>query len=235
MPREEMKTRLESNVKKLRMENLLGRNLFRMSGGEKQKVACACADTSDAPVIVLDEPSSNLDLHSIRELADIIEQWKKNGKTVIVAEHRLYYMLPFADRLLNILQPLLANEEADDSENTKDFAALMEEIKKIYGAKFPSLEKKIKQFRYFHIVREETQYLWETLFCILRRCLKRANELLLGNSDYEHGIANLFYDAAIVAREFGLPAVLGTGFATRRFSDGQNIRVDGDKGEVYAV
>jgi len=41
--------------------------------------------------------------------------------------------------------------------------------------------------------------------------------------------------AAIVAREFGLPAVLGTGFATRRFSDGQNIRVDGDKGEVYAV
>lgn len=344
MPREEMKTRLESTVKKLRMENLLGRNLFRMSGGEKQKVACACADTSDAPIIVFDEPSSNLDLHSIRELADIIEQWKKDGKTVIVAEHRLYYMLPFADRLLNILQPLLANEEADDSESTKDFAALMEEIKKIYGAKFPSLEKKIKQLRYFHIVREETQYLWETLFCILRRCLKRTNKLLLGNSDYEHGIANLFYEelikacacgtlsesdrekitrrnskhplaekvwaaskllvfdsngetlkgisgstgtavgpariirspsefykmqkgdvlvceftdpewtplfklasavvadtgaalshAAIVAREFGLPAVLGTGFATSRFRDGQNIRVDGDKGEVYAV
>ena len=100
MPREEMKTRLESTVKKLRMENLLGRNLFRMSGGEKQKVACAGADTSNAPVIVLDEPSSNLDLHSIRELADIIEQWKKDGKTVIVAEHRLYYMLPFADRVL---------------------------------------------------------------------------------------------------------------------------------------
>lgn len=99
-PREEMKTRLESTVKKLRMENLLGRNLFRMSGGEKQKVACACADTSDAPVIVLDEPSSNLDLHSIRELAQIISQWKKDGKTIIVAEHRLYYMLPFADRVL---------------------------------------------------------------------------------------------------------------------------------------
>ncbi len=41
--------------------------------------------------------------------------------------------------------------------------------------------------------------------------------------------------AAIVAREFGLPAVLGTGFATQRFSDGQTIRVDGDKGEACAV
>ena len=41
--------------------------------------------------------------------------------------------------------------------------------------------------------------------------------------------------AAIVAREFGLPAVLGTGFATQRFSDGQTIRVDGNKGEAYSL
>ncbi|MCR4939419.1 MAG: ATP-binding cassette domain-containing protein [Treponemataceae bacterium] len=104
IPREEMKKKLADTVKRLRMDNLLGRNLFRMSGGEKQKVACACADTSDAPIIVLDEPSSNLDLHSIRELAEIIKQWKADGKTVIVAEHRLYYMLPYADRVLYLKQ-----------------------------------------------------------------------------------------------------------------------------------
>ena len=76
--REEMKDRLEGTVKKMRLENLLGRNLFKMSGGEKQKVACACADTSDTGIIVLDEPSSNLDLHSINELSRIIKIWKKN-------------------------------------------------------------------------------------------------------------------------------------------------------------
>ncbi|MCR5830259.1 MAG: energy-coupling factor ABC transporter ATP-binding protein [Lachnospiraceae bacterium] len=100
VPREEMKKRLEETVKKLGMEDLMNRNLFAMSGGEKQKVACACADTSNAPIIVLDEPSSNLDIYSIKELAQIIAQWKKEGKTVVVAEHRLYYMLPLADRVI---------------------------------------------------------------------------------------------------------------------------------------
>ncbi|MCR5430950.1 MAG: ABC transporter ATP-binding protein [Lachnospiraceae bacterium] len=100
VPREEMKKRLEATVKKLGMEDLMNRNLFAMSGGEKQKVACACADTSNAPIIVLDEPSSNLDIYSIKELAQIIGQWKKEGKTVVVAEHRLYYMLPLTDRVI---------------------------------------------------------------------------------------------------------------------------------------
>ncbi len=100
MSREEMDARLKRTVQKLKMDNLVGRNLFKMSGGEKQKVACACADTSDADIIVLDEPSSNLDLHTIRELADIIKKWKSEGKTVVIAEHRLYYILPIADRVL---------------------------------------------------------------------------------------------------------------------------------------
>ena len=98
--REEMKERLSETIKKLDMEGLTGRDLFEMSGGEKQKVACACADTSGAPIIVLDEPSSNLDIFSIGELAAIIAKWKEEGKTVIVAEHRLYYMLPLADRVI---------------------------------------------------------------------------------------------------------------------------------------
>ncbi len=98
--REEMKKRLDETIKKLGMENLTGRDLFEMSGGEKQKVACACADTSGTPIVVLDEPSSNLDIYSIGELAAIIAKWKEEGKTVIVAEHRLYYMLPLADRVI---------------------------------------------------------------------------------------------------------------------------------------
>ena len=112
--RNEMDERLRKTVRKLRMENLLGRNLFKMSGGEKQKVACACADTSDADIIVLDEPSSNLDLHTIRELSDIISLWKKEGKTVVIAEHRLYYALPIADRVLYLRDGKIMTECTPD-------------------------------------------------------------------------------------------------------------------------
>lgn len=247
------------------------------------------------------------------------------------------------DRLIHILQPLIADQEQSGvkEEDHKDFSVLMSQLKKIYGDKYPALEKKIEDFRYFHIVREESQYLWETIFCCVRRCLKRTNQLLLGNEDFESGIANLFaaelteackrgflseddrekikrrdsrhelsqkvwdaskllvFDsngdvlkgvsgsagiaigrvcvihgpeefhkmhkgdilvchltdpewtplfglasavvadtgsalshAAIVAREYGIPAVLGVGFATTKFQDGDTIRVDGDRGEV---
>lgn len=188
---------------------------------------------------------------------------------------------------------------------------------------------------------KETQYLWETVFYYVRKCLERTNMLLLSDTDYEHGVANLFAEeliaacergslsesdkekierrnskhplaqkvwdaskllvfdadgdvlkgvsgstgtaigkvciihgpeefykmqkgdvlvcqltdpewtplfnlasavvadtgsslshAAIVAREYGIPAVLGVGLATTRFKDGDTIKVDGDKGEV---
>ncbi|MCR4960954.1 MAG: ABC transporter ATP-binding protein [Lachnospiraceae bacterium] len=112
--RSEMEKRLKCTVDKLGMEKLLERNLFAMSGGEKQKVACACADTAATPIIVLDEPSSNLDLKSIEELAEIIGQWKKEGKTVVVAEHRLYYMLPIADRVIYMKEGKIESEFTSD-------------------------------------------------------------------------------------------------------------------------
>ena len=252
-------------------------------------------------------------------------------------------LLEDPDRLIHILQPLIADQEQSGvkEEDNKDFSALMNQLKEIYGDKYPALEKKIEDFRYFHIVREESQYLWETIFCCVRRCLKRINQLLLGNEDFETGIANLFAEelietckrgslsesgrekikrrnskhelsqkvwdaskllvfdsngdvlkgvsgsagvavgkvcvihgpeefhkmhkgdilvchltdpewtplfglasavvadtgsalshAAIVAREYGIPAVLGVGFATTKFQDGDTIKVDGDHGEV---
>lgn len=233
------------------------------------------------------------------------------------------------------------NGQASDNTEEKDFGKLMEQLKIVYGSQYPALEKKIKHFRYFHVVREESQYLWETLFYYVRQCLRRTNTLLLSDTDYESGVANLFAEelteackrgylseadkekitrrnekhplsqkvwdaskllvfdskgdvlkgvsgsagvavgkvcvihgpeefykmqkgdvlvcqltdpewtplfglasavvadtgsalshAAIVAREYGIPAVLGVGFATTKFKDGDTIRVDGDKGEV---
>lgn len=79
----------------------------------------------------------------------------------------------------------------------------MEQLKAIYGSKYPALKERIEDFRYFHVVREETQYLWETVFYYVRKCLKRTNMLLLSDTDYEHGVANLFAEELIAACERG--------------------------------
>jgi len=99
MEKKEILTRLDRVVKDLHLNKLLNRNIFELSGGEKQKIACAAIAMMDSEVIVMDEPSSNLDLRGIEELREIIEKWKKEKKTVIIAEHRLYYLRELADRL----------------------------------------------------------------------------------------------------------------------------------------
>lgn len=244
------------------------------------------------------------------------------------------------DRLINILRPIL-NENSNESNDIKDFSKLMESVKEIYGRKYQDVEKQIKYFRYFHVVREESQYLWETLFYYVRKCVRKINFILLGDENIDTGVANLFHKellevinrgnlneldkekinrrnekfplavkvweaskllifktdgdvlkgvsgstgiavgkvclinspkefykmkkgdilvchltdpewtplfklasavvadtgsalshAAIVAREYNIPAVLGVGFATTKFKDGDTIQVNGNIGEV---
>lgn len=112
-------------------------------------------------------------------------------------------LLENPDRLLHILQPLVASAETASGEKEQDFGKLMEQLKAIYGSKYPALKERIEDFRYFHVVREETQYLWETVFYYVRKCLKRTNMLLLSDTDYEHGVANLFAEELIAACERG--------------------------------
>lgn len=59
---------------------------------------------------VLDEPSSNLDISSIKDLTEVIRQWQSENKTVIVAEHRLYYLAPYADRIIYMKRGEICNE-----------------------------------------------------------------------------------------------------------------------------
>ena len=69
----------------------------------------------------------------------------------------------------------------------------MQNLQRIYGNKYPRIEKDIQHFRYFHVVREESQYLWEAVFYYVRQCVRRINILLLNSEDYKHGIVNLFH------------------------------------------
>ena len=100
VPQERMERCVAETARALRIENLLGRNIFALSGGEKQKIAFASVYAMNPEVYLLDEPSSNLDMTSIGELREHLRLIKSQGKTVIIAEHRLYYLMDVADRII---------------------------------------------------------------------------------------------------------------------------------------
>ncbi|MFD5869115.1 ABC transporter ATP-binding protein [Corynebacterium sp. NPDC060344] len=79
---------------------LLGRDLAGLSGGELQRVACACAMASGARTLLFDEPTSNLSPSGIRELRGIIARLKDDGNAIVVAEHRLHFLAGLADRVV---------------------------------------------------------------------------------------------------------------------------------------
>lgn len=94
----------------LNFTNLLDQNIFKLSGGEKQKIACGSVSVADNEIYVLDEPSSNLDLKAITELQKQLQFWKKQGKTVIIAEHRLHYLKDIVDRMIYLKEGKIEQE-----------------------------------------------------------------------------------------------------------------------------
>ena len=100
MPREEILSRMDLVVKEYEMEHLMGRSIFGLSGGEKQKLACAGVSMLSPDIVVLDEPTSNLDGEGIQMLKDVLIRWKKEGKTIVIAEHRLWFLKGNVDRVI---------------------------------------------------------------------------------------------------------------------------------------
>ena len=92
--------------------------VFQLSGGEKQKIACAGVSIMKPDIFALDEPSSNLDAASIMDLRRIIAHWKEQGKTIIISEHRLYYLRGLADRFIYMKEgQIIQDYSATEFEN----------------------------------------------------------------------------------------------------------------------
>ena len=100
MPEDEILSRVDEAAKELNIEKLLGRSIFELSGGEKQKISCASVSALRPEVMVLDEPTSNLDVHAIEELKQTLLGWKAAGKTIVIAEHRLSWLRDLCDRVI---------------------------------------------------------------------------------------------------------------------------------------
>lgn len=96
----EMQRRIDALSERIPIAHLLNRDIFALSGGEKQLLAIAAAYITCAPVIVLDEPSSNLDAELVDAMAKLLAILKSQHVSLIIAEHRLYYAMDIADRVI---------------------------------------------------------------------------------------------------------------------------------------
>lgn len=110
MPEQEVRSRVRRVVDELSLTPLLERSIFELSGGEKQKIACGSVGALEPDIVVLDEPTSNLDAEGINTLKNIIRHWKTEGRTIIIAEHRLYFMAGIADRVIYMENGTISEE-----------------------------------------------------------------------------------------------------------------------------
>lgn len=135
-PEKDIRERFTKTVRDFRLEKLMDRNIFHLSGGEKQKVACAGVSIMEPDVLVMDEPSSNLDAASILDLRKILAFWKSQGKTIIVSEHRLYYLRGLADRFI-----YLAEGQVSRDYSAAEFEQLTEQQRSNMGLRTFALER----------------------------------------------------------------------------------------------
>ena len=98
--REQVLSRVEQTIEYMRLASLRDRPPYRLSGGEKKRVALASVLVLDPEVLLLDEPTATLDPRSQSQIIDLIQQWKGSSKTVVSATHQLEIVEDIADRVL---------------------------------------------------------------------------------------------------------------------------------------
>ena len=100
--KKDMQERLQELLSLFPIAHLLNRSIFELSGGEKQILCLASSYIAGCKLILLDEPTSNLDHTYIEILANMLRRLKEQGITLLIAEHRLYYLREILDRLIHI-------------------------------------------------------------------------------------------------------------------------------------
>ena len=119
--REVINERIKEVEKEFHLEKLMNKNIFNLSGGEKQKIAIASIYALNPEIFILDEPSSSLDVKSMKELSLTIKKLKSLGKTIVIAEHRLWYLKDIVDRAIYLENGKIIREYSmDEIENLSE-------------------------------------------------------------------------------------------------------------------
>lgn len=125
---EYIRKRIKNTINELDIEKLEDRDVFSMSGGEKQLLAFASVYAMNPQIYVLDEPSANLDIAAMEKLSERMKVIKEKGYTVVVAEHRLAWIQKFADRIIYMKEGRIEQEFTSD-----EFKALSDLKRKQMG------------------------------------------------------------------------------------------------------
>lgn len=125
---EYIRKRIKNTINELDIEKLEDRDVFSMSGGEKQLLAFASVYAMNPQIYVLDEPSANLDIAAMEKLSERMKGIKEKGHTVVVAEHRLAWIQKFADRIIYMKEGRIEQEFTSD-----EFKALSDLKRKQMG------------------------------------------------------------------------------------------------------
>ena len=125
---EYIRKRIKNTINELDIEKLEDRDVFSMSGGEKQLLAFASVYAMNPQIYVLDELSANLDIAAMEKLSERMKVIKEKGHTVVVAEHRLAWIQKFADRIIYMKEGRIEQEFTSD-----EFKALSDLKRKQMG------------------------------------------------------------------------------------------------------
>ena len=98
--REEMRPRIGEALRAVRLEGLEGRSPYELSGGQQQRLAIATVLAVRPEIIVMDEPTAQLDPVGKTEVLQTMRELNSQGYTVVVAEHEIEAMAAFTDRIL---------------------------------------------------------------------------------------------------------------------------------------
>lgn len=97
LPQEKIRDRVDEAFRTFDLEHLKNRNVYELSSGERQLISILSAWATDTDIFLLDEPTANLDFAATQQLRNILLKLKKQGKTLLLSEHRLYYLADIAD------------------------------------------------------------------------------------------------------------------------------------------
>lgn len=97
LPQEKIRNRVDEAFRTFHLEHLKNRNVYELSSGERQLISILSAWAMDTDIFLLDEPTANLDFAATQQLRNILLKLKKQGKTLLLSEHRLYYLADIAD------------------------------------------------------------------------------------------------------------------------------------------
>jgi energy-coupling factor transport system ATP-binding protein len=113
--KEEMDRHLKKLTEDFKLHDLLNRSVYSLSSGERQMVALASSLTMDQKVLLFDEPSANLDYGNAMKLGRLIGELKREGMTVVVSDHRFYYLNGIIDRVFFMENGCLKVYDSEDA------------------------------------------------------------------------------------------------------------------------